>query len=210
MSSHKAVIALLGYCSAGFMIQLLGIFWFRILCCTICSVGFLISFYEENNLLLFPGLIFVAFSQNTIYLTDAIAASLFGRYEGVSVILFAGAFDASSGIPLILKKIYPTYSLSKMLIFMTGLSSLMFLRTFFQMPYSMPNESFDRGEILKNTVFGKCSEIGKTRKNAVMPDQKEEHNSNDGKCLYFTKFCSQKKMAEKITNFINSTNFAKI
>ena len=106
-------------------------------------------------MLLFPGLTFVAFSQGTIYLTDAIAASHLGRYEGVSVVIFAGAFEASSGIPLILKKIYPAYSLSEMVFFMTALSSLMHLRTFFQMPYAMPNESYDRGEIFKNTIFGR-------------------------------------------------------
>jgi hypothetical protein len=118
VSSREAVIALLGYCSGSFVMELLGIFWFRMLNCSLCSAGFLlIAFYETNNLLLFPGLVFIAFSQGTIYLTDAIAASLFGRYEALSVILFAGAFDASSGIPLILKKIYPAYSLSQMLFF---------------------------------------------------------------------------------------------
>ena len=176
--------------------ELLGIFWFRMLNCSLCSAGFLLlAFYETNNLLLFPGLVFIAFSQGTIYLTDAIAASLFGRYEALSVILFAGAFDASSGIPLILKKIYPAYSLSQMLFFMTALSSIIHLRTFFQMPFWMPNESFDSGAILKNTVFGKCTKKLKMR-NAVLAIQKKEPVLDAGKCFKLRKCFSNSSLLE--------------
>ena len=117
---------------------------------------FLISNYEKDNLLLFPGFCLVAFSQASTFMTDAIAASLFGTSESLVVMLFAGAFDASSGIPLILKKIYPFYSLSQMLFFMACLTSIMHLRTFLQMPYNLPDELYDSGVILKNTVLGKC------------------------------------------------------
>ena len=105
----------------------------------------MVAYYEENHLLLFPGLIFIAFSLAGIWLADGIASSIFGRYEGIVIVLLAGAYDASSGIPLILKKIYPTFSLSQMTIFLAILTAIMHIRTFLQMPYYLPNNSFDKG-----------------------------------------------------------------
>ena len=150
LTPEKAAIGILGYFLSSFLIDFAGIFWFRMLFCSMNTAGYImVAYYEENHLLLFPGLIFIAFSLAGIWLADGIASSIFGRYEGIVIVLLAGAYDASSGIPLILEKIYPTFSLSQMTIFLAILTAIMHIRTFLQMPYFLPNNSFDKGWKIK-------------------------------------------------------------
>ena len=159
------------------------------LTCSICNVGYLlISSYETSNMLLFPGLVFVAFSQGTIYLTDAIATSLSAATKGSASFSLLVRSMLRAAFRSFSRRFTRHIRFHRCSFSMTALFDIIHLRTFFQMPDWMPNESFDGGAILKNTVFGKCLKKLEIRK-AVSAIQKEEPRF---KFLYCNRNCNYK------------------
>ncbi|CAG5110746.1 Oidioi.mRNA.OKI2018_I69.chr2.g5116.t1.cds [Oikopleura dioica] len=85
-------------------------FWTRMFYCTITTLGYvMMALYTSNELLLFPGLVFLAWSGLAYLVINNVCVSIMGRFAGVSVIIFSGTFDASSATFLVLSKMTGTF-----------------------------------------------------------------------------------------------------
>ena len=73
------------------------------------------ALYGVNELLLFPGLTFLAWSSVGLLVLNNICVSFMGKYAAVSIIIFSGTFDASSATFLMISKL--TSAFGKGLIF---------------------------------------------------------------------------------------------
>ena len=65
----------------------------------------MMSFYTANELLLFPGLVFLGFPGLGFLVTNIICVPILGGFATIAIIIFSGTFDASSALFLALSKL---------------------------------------------------------------------------------------------------------
>ncbi|XP_072346441.1 equilibrative nucleobase transporter 1-like [Scyliorhinus torazame] len=85
--------------------------------------------------LLFPALSLLAVGGNILVITNIQIGNLFGNRRSTVITLYYGAFATSSAILLLVKVLYEAgFSLKSMFLFISSLSSIHVLRTFFLLP----------------------------------------------------------------------------
>ena len=129
----------------------------------------MMSLYTANELLLFPGLVLLGFPGLGFLVINIICVPILGSFATIAIIVFSGTFDASSALFLALSKL-DNLSLSTMFGFLAIMSIFSHLRTFFIMPFNLPNEDFEAGN------FKKCNIIAKFYGKLDEKTEKKEEN----------------------------------
>jgi hypothetical protein len=114
----------IGVFLVGFILNKIGMFWTRMIYCTITTLGkffsdvknynkksgyVMMALYKTNELLLFPGLALLGWSGLGYLVLNNVCVSIMGKFAGLSIIIFSGTFDASSATFLILSKLTGTF-----------------------------------------------------------------------------------------------------
>ncbi|XP_041065193.1 solute carrier family 43 member 3-like [Carcharodon carcharias] len=103
-----------------------------------------------SSTLLFPALFLMAIGGILLFITNIQVGNLFGNNRSTIITVYNGALDSSSAVYQLVKVLYEVrFSMKSMFLFITSLSSIHLLRTFFllprtHIPYPLP-EGYNYG-----------------------------------------------------------------